>query len=143
MGFEPTRGDPTGLAGRRLKRSARVPYLDNRNSIASCLLCGDHFGCLKPGHSSLLGGDGRGHPSSTPREKCVVARHAARRHFCVRPTTSAATRAASHAIRLDGGAGARHNGQTIGGKRSIIGGRCTAHGQRVLCADGRARAIVA
>ena len=27
MGFEPTRGDPIGLAGRRLNRSAKVPLM--------------------------------------------------------------------------------------------------------------------
>ena len=37
VGFEPTRGDPIGLAGRRLNRSAKVSYAhaDSQRTLRS------------------------------------------------------------------------------------------------------------
>ena len=37
VGFEPTRGDPSGLAGRRLNRSAKVSYAhaDSQRTLRS------------------------------------------------------------------------------------------------------------
>ena len=40
VGFEPTRGDPIGLAGRRLNRSAKVSYGSVRSTGAKILNAG-------------------------------------------------------------------------------------------------------
>ena len=49
VGFEPTRGDPIGLAGRRLNRSAKVSWA----GIVPSLLCLIRVTCMRAGTSLL------------------------------------------------------------------------------------------
>ena len=51
VGFEPTRGDPIGLAGRRLNRSAKVSVL--YTELSSCNLRFTNMSSRAPGGKSM------------------------------------------------------------------------------------------